>query len=64
MKKLAMTTAALLLLSAAPAFAMSCCRVAKGKAAMCSKGSTAMNMMGQKAGCCCERMGGNMSKRT
>ena len=68
MKKLLMTTAALVMLSAAPALAMSCCGGGKGKGAMmCGKGGMAMNhgSRGKKAGCCCEGMsGGNMSKRT
>lgn len=66
MKKLAATSVALLLLSAAPALAMSCCGGGKGKAPMCGKGSMAMShggTKGKKAGCCCEGMSGNMSKR-
>ena len=62
MKKLTAATVTLLLLTAAPAFAMGCCGGSKGKAAMCGKGSMAMNMKAKK-GCCCEGMGGNMSKR-
>ena len=61
-------TAALLMLGAAPARAMSCCGGGKSKGAMmCGKGGMAMNHggKGRKAGCCCEKMGrGNMSKRT
>jgi hypothetical protein len=67
MKKLAVTTAALLMLSAAPALAMSCCGSGKGKGAMmCGKGGMAMNhaTKGRKAACCCEGMGGNMSRRS
>ena len=65
MKKLAAATVTLLILTAAPAFAMSCCGGSKGKAAMCGKSDMAMNHAGMKAkkGCCCESMGGNMSKR-
>ncbi|GJE78524.1 MULTISPECIES: hypothetical protein [Methylorubrum] len=64
MKTLAITTATLLLLSAAPALAMSCCGGGKGKGAMmCGKGGMAMNMKGKKGGCCCEGMKTNMSKR-
>jgi hypothetical protein len=65
MKKLAMTTAALLVLSAAPALAQGCCG-GKGKAGMCAKGSMAMShagMKGKKGGCCCEGMAMNMSKK-
>lgn len=67
MKKLIVTTTAMLLLSAAPALAMSCCGSAKGKAPMCAKGGMAMNhgnMRSKKSGCCCDGMAGNMSKRT
>jgi hypothetical protein len=68
MKNLIASATALLLLSAAPALAMSCCGGSKGKGAMmCVKGSMAMNhaQKGKKGGCCCEGMsGGNMSKRT
>ena len=63
MKKLLATTAALVLLSAAPTLAMGCCGSGKGKAGMCAKGSMAMNMKGKKGGCCCEGMAGGMSKR-
>lgn len=63
MKTLAITTATLLLLSAAPALAMSCCGGGKGKAAICGKGGIAMNIKGKKGGCCCEGMKTNMSKR-
>ena len=65
MKKLIATSAALVLLSAAPALAMGCCGGGKGKAGMCAKGSgsMAMNMKGKKGGCCCEGMTGGMSKR-
>ena len=65
MKKLVMMTAALLLMTAAPAMAQGCCG-SKGKAGMCAKGSMAMNhgaMKGKKGGCCCEGMAGGMSKR-
>ncbi|GEO99934.1 hypothetical protein [Methylobacterium haplocladii] len=65
MKKFVVATTALLLFSAAPAFAMSCCG-GKGKGAMmCGKGGMAMNHSGKdkKAACCCEGMGSNMSKR-
>ncbi|CAO4134602.1 hypothetical protein [Methylorubrum extorquens] len=68
MKNLIASATALLLLSAAPALAMSCCGGSKGKGAMmCGKGRMAMNhaQKGKKGGCCCEGMsGGNMSKRT
>lgn len=67
MKTLVITTATLMLLSAAPAMAMSCCGGGKGKGAMmCGKGGMAMNhasMKGKKGGCCCEGMAGNMTKR-
>lgn len=68
MKKLTLITTAFLLLSAAPALAMSCCGGGKGKAPMCGKGSMAMNhgmkgTKGKKAGCCCEGMASNMTKR-
>lgn len=65
MKKLAVMTATLVLLGAAPAMAMSCCGGGKGKAGMCAKGGgMAMNMKGKKSGCCCEGMSSNMSKRS
>ncbi len=68
MKMIAAATAALLLVSAAPALAMSCCGSGKGKAPMCGKGGMAMKhgaMKGKKGSCCCEGMSGsNMSKRS
>jgi hypothetical protein len=68
MRKLAIATTALLLLSAAPAFAMSCCGGGKGKSAMmCGKGTMTMNhgTKGKKAACCCDGNGtGGMSRRT
>ncbi len=69
MKTLIAGVAAMLLLSAAPALAMTCCGGGKGKGAMmCGKGSMAMahgSLKGKKSGCCCDGMGGgNMSKRT
>lgn len=67
MKTLFVTAAALLMLASAPALAMTCCDGSKGKGAMmCGKGSMAMNHGGKakKGGCCCESMGGNMSKRS
>ncbi len=67
MKTLVVTAAALLMLSVAPVLAMSCCGGAKGKGAMmCGKAGMAMNhaQKGKKGGCCCENMGGNMSKRS
>jgi hypothetical protein len=65
MKKLATAIVTLLILTAAPAFAMSCCGGSKGKAAMCGKSGMAMNHAGMKAkkGCCCEGMAGGISKR-
>ena len=67
MKTLAAATVTLLFLSAAPAFAMSCCgEGGKSKAAiMCGKGSMATSHAGMrgKKSCCCEGMGANMSKR-
>ena len=65
MKKLIATSAALVLLSAAPALAMGCCGRGKGKAGMCAEGSgsRAMNMKGKKGGWGCEGMTGGMSKR-
>ena len=67
MKSLVLASAAVILLSAAPALAMSCCGGSgKGKAAMCGKGGMAMHgamkQRGKKA-CCCDGMAGNMSKR-
>ena len=69
MKTLILGAAALFLLGAAPALAMSCCGGGKGKGAMmCGKGSAAMqhgSIKGRKGGCCCDGMGGgNMSRRT
>ncbi|WP_082494372.1 hypothetical protein [Methylobacterium sp. Leaf108] len=75
--KLAASTAVLLLLAAAPASAMSCCGAKGGKAgAMCGRGDMAMkdggmkhggmkhgSVKGTKAACCCEGMGGRMSRR-
>ncbi|KQP44025.1 hypothetical protein [Methylobacterium sp. Leaf106] len=66
MKKLIATAAALMLLSVAPALAMGCCGGSKGKSGMCAKGDMAAmkhGTKGKKAACCCEGMGGNMSKR-
>jgi hypothetical protein len=66
MKKLILTTAALVMLGSAPAMAMSCCGGAKGKAPMCGKGAMAMGHDGMKAkkgGCCCEGMAGGMSRK-
>ena len=63
-KKLVVTAATLLVLSAAPALGMNCCG-GKAKGAMCSKGGMAMShgAMKGKKGCCCQGMSGNMSKR-
>lgn len=63
MKTLIAATATLALLAASPAVAMSCCGGGKGKGGMCAKGDMAMNMKGGKKGCCCDKMGGNMSSR-
>lgn len=67
MKTLFATAAALLMLGAAPALAMSCCGGGKSKGAMmCGKGGMAMNQArkGKTGGCCCDGMsGGNMTKR-
>lgn len=66
MKNLFVTTAALLVLSVAPASAMSCCGGGKG-AMMCGKNSLAMSHTGKakKGGCCCDGMkGGAMSRRS
>lgn len=72
MKTLVAFSTALMLLTAIPASAMSCCGGGKGKsAAMCgkgdmTKGAMAMNHGGRKPGkmsCCCEGMAGKMSKR-
>ena len=67
MKTLIAVSTFLMLLSAAPAFAMSCCGSGKGKGAMmCGKGSMAMNhaaMRGKKSGCCCEGMTMNMTRK-
>lgn len=66
MKRLVLAST-LMLLSAAPALAMSCCGSGKGaKAMMCGKGAMAMNHTGMKAkksGCCCDGMAGNTSRR-
>ena len=62
---LVVTTAALMLLTAVPAMAMSCCGGAKG-GMMCGKPAMAMghgSMKKGKGGCCCEKMSMNMSKR-
>ena len=69
MKTLIAGASALVLLSAAPALAMSCCGGGKGKGAMmCGKGSVAMKhetMKSKKGSCCCDGMSGsNMSRRT
>jgi hypothetical protein len=69
MKTLIAGTTIMMLLSAAPALAMTCCGGGKSKGAMmCGKGSMAMTQgstKGKKGGCCCDGMnGGNMSKRT
>lgn len=65
--KTIIATAATLLMLSAPAMAMGCCcGGGKGKAAMCSKDGMAMNhgsAKGKKGGCC-EKMGGNMSRRS
>lgn len=66
-KTLVVLTAALILMGAAPAIAMSCCGGgSKGKAGMCAKGGgMAMNTKGKKSrGCCGDGMDSNMSKRT
>ncbi|GEP03773.1 MULTISPECIES: hypothetical protein [Methylobacteriaceae] len=71
MKQIALASAALLLLAASPAMAMSCCGGGKGKGAMmCGKpgmkGGMAMNQgatKGKKGGCCCEGMSMNMTRR-
>lgn len=67
MKTMMLTAATLMLLTASPALAMTCCGGAKGKAGMCAKGGAmAMNHSGMKAkkgGCCCDKMGGKMSHR-
>lgn len=69
MKTLVATVAALMLLGAAPALAMSCCAAAKGKAAMCAKGGMKGSMAMSRSekvgkGCCCEGMAsGRMSRR-
>lgn len=70
MKTLIAASTVLMLLSAVPAMAMSCCGSGKGKGAMmCGKCGMAMNhagmrsMRGKKGGCCCDGMAGNMSRR-
>ena len=66
MKALSVMTAALLMLSAAPALAKSCCGGKDTDTKMCGKSGAAMNRAGRgkKGGCCCEGMGGtNMSRR-
>ncbi len=68
MKTVFATAAALLMLGAAPALAMSCCGGGKSKGAMmCGKGGMAMNhgRKGKTGGCCCDGMsGGTMTKRS
>lgn len=68
MKRLVLVSTALMLLSAAPALAMSCCGGSKGKGMMCGKAGMAMNHAGMKRmkgkqACCCEGMAANMSRR-
>jgi hypothetical protein len=66
MKKLILTTAALVMLGSAPAIAMGCCGGALPLAPMCGKGAMAMGHDGMKAkkgGCCCEGMAGGMSRK-
>lgn len=70
-KTLVAGAAALMLLGAAPALAMSCCGGGgKGKAAMCAKNGMKSGMTMSRAepkggkGCCCEGMAsGRMSRR-
>jgi hypothetical protein len=71
MKTLITPSTVLMLPSAAPAMAMSCCGSGKAKGAMmCGKSATVMNhagmvgTRGKKGGCCCEGMAGNMSRRS
>lgn len=59
MKRLVITTAALLALSLTPAMAAGCC--GKGGKGMCAKPTAAMSMKGGKKGCCCDSMGKKMS---
>jgi hypothetical protein len=73
-KTLVAGAAALLLLGAAPALAMSCCGGAKGKAGLCAKGDMKGSMKSGMSmsradskggkGCCCEGMAGKMSRRS
>ena len=67
MKRLVAFSTALLLLTAIPASAMSCCGGKAGKgAAMCGRGDMTMDhggRKGRKMSCCCEGMAGKMSKR-
>jgi hypothetical protein len=69
MKRLAMTATTMLLLSAAPALAMSCCS-GGGKtrgAMMCGKGGMAMSHTGMKSakgGCCCDGMVSSPRRRS
>lgn len=71
MKRIVLASAALLLLAASPATAMSC-GGGKGKGPMIcgkagSKGATALNrraLKGKKGGCCCEVVSMNMTKRS
>jgi hypothetical protein len=60
MKRLVITSAALLALSLTPAMAAGCCgKAGKG---MCAKptASMSMSMKSGKKGCCCEGMGKSM----
>ena len=58
MKRLALTTATLLVLSLIPALAAGCC--GKGGKGMCAKSTSSMSMNSNKKGCCCDKMAKKM----
>ena len=57
MKRLVITTAALLALSLTPALAAGCCGKGQG---MCAKSTSSMTMKSGKKGCCCDKMAKKM----
>ncbi|MCJ2021915.1 hypothetical protein MKK84_31675 [Methylobacterium sp. E-065] len=58
MKRIVITTAALLALSLTPAMAAGCC--GKSGKGMCAKPAASMSMKSGKKGCCCEGMNKSM----
>ena len=58
MKRLVITTAALLAISLTPATAAGC--YGKSGKGMCAKPTASMSMRSGKKGCCCEGMGKSM----